>query len=49
MRKSLRRALERLRGWFHGKARRGASIRGGIEEPQRMRAPDARARVRPQG
>lgn len=49
MRKSLKRALDRLRARFRGKARKGAAIRGGIEEPQRMQAPVGPVRVRPQG
>jgi hypothetical protein len=36
MRKSLRRVLERLRAASDGRFQRRTSIRGGVEQPQRM-------------
>jgi hypothetical protein len=43
MKKSLRRALERLRAATHGLFRRYVSVRGGLGEPQRMHAEPAPA------
>jgi hypothetical protein len=36
MKKALRRVLERLRGATSGKFRSPTSVRGGLQEPQRM-------------
>jgi hypothetical protein len=36
MKKTLRRVLERLRGATSGKFRSPTSVRGGLQEPQRM-------------
>jgi hypothetical protein len=38
MRKSLRRVLDRLRTATNGRFRKEASIRGGLQQPQRMQA-----------
>jgi hypothetical protein len=46
MRKSLRRVLERLRAAVGGTLRKGTSVRGGLQEPQRMHVLPAPARVR---
>jgi hypothetical protein len=51
MRKSLRRVLDRLRSAAKesaakGKLREGTSIRGGLQEPQRIEALPAPVRVR---
>ena len=49
MRKSLRRALDRLRAATNGVFRRGGgSVRVGVQEPQRMQALLVPARTRPQ-
>jgi hypothetical protein len=42
MRKSLRRILDRLRGLNNGWLRGGASVRGGLQEPQRAQPLPAR-------
>jgi len=46
MRKSLRRALDRLRGVANGWARGGTSVRGGLQEPQRTQRVLVPARIR---
>jgi len=46
MRKSLRRVLERVRAATRGRFRKGASLRGALQEPQRMQALLVPARTR---
>jgi hypothetical protein len=36
MKKTLRRVLDRLRGATNGKFRSPSSVRGGLQEPQRL-------------
>lgn len=47
MRKSLRRILERLRTATNGRFRSPTTVRGGLQEPQRMQPAYARARSGP--
>jgi hypothetical protein len=46
MKKTLRRVLERLRGATNGKFRSPSSVRGGLQEPQRMQPVPVSARPR---
>jgi hypothetical protein len=46
MKKSLRRVLDRLRTATKGMLHKGTSIRGGLQEPQRIEAVPAPVRVR---
>jgi hypothetical protein len=47
MRKKVRRALDRLRGLTNGWLRGETSVRGGLQEPQRLRALLVPARIPP--
>ncbi len=47
MRKSLRRVLDRLRAATNGTFGKRTSVRGGLQEPQRMNLLPAAVRVRP--
>jgi hypothetical protein len=47
MRKSLKRALDRLRAATNGRLRTRTSVRGGLQEPQRMTPVPLPVRVRP--
>jgi hypothetical protein len=47
MRKSLKRVLDRLRSLGNGEQRKGTSVRGGLQEPQRIEGHPASVRVRP--
>jgi hypothetical protein len=47
MRKSLKRVLDRLRSLGSGGLRKGTSVRGGLQEPQRIEGHPAPVRVRP--
>jgi len=49
MRKSLKRALDRLRTATKGIRRKATSVRGGLEQPQRMQPQPARVETRPWG
>jgi hypothetical protein len=46
MRKSLKRVLDRLRAATNGRFRNRASVRGGLQEPQRMHVVAAKVPVR---
>jgi hypothetical protein len=46
MRKSLKRLLDRLRGATSGMFPKGGSVRGGLQEPQRMQVLSAATRTR---
>jgi hypothetical protein len=46
MRKNLRRLLDRLRAGTSGKARPSTSVRGGLQEPQRMQPVPVPVRTR---
>jgi hypothetical protein len=48
MRKSLRQVLDWLRTGGNGKLRKRTSVRGGVQEPQQMRAPLGSVQIRPQ-
>ena len=47
MRKTLKRVLDRLRSATGGTLRKGTSVRGGIQEPQRMNPLPEPPRVHP--
>jgi len=47
MRKSLKRVLDLLRGKTSGAFREKTTVRGGLQQPQRMQAVPAPVRVRP--
>ncbi len=47
MRKSLKRVLDRLRTATSGRLRKPTSVRGGLQQPQRMQAPSASKRPHP--
>ena len=47
MRKSLKRALDRLRTATSAKSRKSTAVRGGLQLPQRMQAVGASTRTRP--
>jgi hypothetical protein len=47
MRKSLKRVLDRLRSLGNSGERKGTSVRGGLQEPQRIEGHPAPVRVRP--
>jgi len=47
MRMSLRRVLDRLRSLGSRGRQRGTSVRGGLQEPQRIEGHPAPVRVRP--
>jgi hypothetical protein len=47
MRKSLKRMLDRLRAATNGTFRDRTSVRGGLQEPQRMTRVPLSVRVRP--
>jgi hypothetical protein len=47
MRKKVRRALDRLRGLTNGWLRGETSVRGGLQQPQRLQALLVPARIRP--
>jgi hypothetical protein len=44
MRKSFKRVLDPLRSAVNGGSRKGTSIRGGLQQPQRMQALPVRVR-----
>ena len=46
MRKSLKRLLDRLRAGSNGMVGKSSSLRAGLQEPQRIEARPAPARVR---
>ena len=47
--KSLKRVLKRLRAAINGRFRQPTSVRGGLQQPQRVQALPASARTRPRG
>ena len=47
MRKSLKRVLDRLRTAAGGRFGRATSVRGGVQQPQRMQALSLSTRTRP--
>ena len=49
MRKSLKRVLDRLRTATNGMLRKPTSVRGGLQEPQRLQAQPAWLDTRPRG
>jgi hypothetical protein len=49
MKKSLRRLLDRLRTATNGRSRAPTTVRGGLQQPQRMQVLPARAQARPRG
>jgi hypothetical protein len=49
MKKSLRRLLDRLRTATNGRFRAPTSVRGGLQQPQRLQVLPAPAKARPRG
>jgi hypothetical protein len=49
MRKSLKRVFDRLRRATNGSFRKPTSVRGGLQQPQRMQVLPVRAHARRQG